>query len=93
MSFFEILSIELSTIHEYGWCTVDKFAGFWETVGEFGEQHRNNAIDDDGDQRFPGGFQFGGQLRGDGADGDAGDLVKEVQLRHLFMPHHFGNQK
>jgi hypothetical protein len=53
----------------------------------FGQQDRHGTIDSDGDQRLQRFFQLRGQLCADGADGDAGNVVEEIQLGHLLMPH------
>ena len=53
----------------------------------------SNSVDHRGRERLPPGLQIGGQLRGNGPDGDAGYIIKQTHLADLTLAHQLTQAK
>ena len=93
LRFFHIGAIELAVVHDDGGRAVDILA----CAGQFAREDRqkigDQAVHYHRDQGLHGLFQLCCEFGGNGADGDACDVVKKIQLGDLLVSEYFGDQK
>ena len=93
LGFFQIIPVQLAVVQQDGGGAVDEFSCPGQLAGDHRQQIGCSAVDDHSRQRLPGLFQLGGQLGSHRADGDAGDVVEKIQLGHLLVSQHLGDQE
>ena len=94
LCFLHVFAIQFAVVHDDRRRAVDKLSGACEPPRDDTQSDGNRAEHQHRDCRFPPRLvQRGRQLRGDGADGDARDVVEELELCDLLVPDDLCNQK
>ena len=91
--FFHIFPVELPVVHQDGRRTINVFAYPGEFAGQDTQADGDQSIHNHGNERLNRIFQLGGKLCGNGADGDPGDIIEQIELDDLLVSHELCQNK